>query len=141
MSAAILNFYAQTAMPGIFSFWAQAGLLDAMDIISDEPSQSDDGALKMPTALPVDYAAVPVNVRAAKSGDRLMSGERVLETGAYVLTFQVIGADGSTRINLDPAKHRLVVRARDAEPEKEYRIETVAEISGALWEAVCTKEN
>jgi hypothetical protein len=46
-----------------------------------------------------------------------------------------------SRINLDPKAHRLVVAARGNEPAKTFRIISIGDDQGVVFEVICEREN
>ena len=135
-----LEHLGTAAAPQMFAYLSSIGAMETMDIISRTEAQAEDGALTDGAEETTDHAAIPVNVSPAGKGDRIQTGDQISSINQYILTFEVNTPAGA-RINLDPKKHFLRVRARDPEPVKEFRIISVGDATGVVFQVVCSREN
>lgn len=86
------------------------------------------------------YSGIACDYGPAGDGDRHIGAETLRSDQKYIVTFPAATISG-TRINIDPAIHRLVVDAKSGEPEKVFRVLAVRDNAGVIFEAVCVKEN
>lgn len=133
--AALANTLGQTVMPNVCA----AVMTDTMTIKAESASSIVDGARVKGTT--TDYkTSVPCcyePVRTRKSA-REGAGEKSISQQQYLVTIPT--HKSGSRINLDPKTHRFVVDARGNEPAKTFRIISVGDISGVVYEVVCTRE-
>lgn len=132
----VLSQLAQTSIPGVFNSLRGAGLVDTMSIWT-QTAASDSGGGRVRTDVEL-HNNVPVTYRAS-SGDRRIVGDRITTEQQYVLTFPTHDGDGE-RINIDPTLHRLILDCRDHEPEKTFRVISVSDRGGVVFDAVCIVE-
>lgn len=132
----IYNELGQDIFPDVWPVVAP----DTMTIVAETITKDSQGrAIKSATAnaytsIPVTYETLPFAF-----GDRRVQGERSVSVQEYILTFPTHTAAGS-RINLDPEKHRLIVDARGNEPAKTFRISSINDNTGAIYEVLCERE-
>lgn len=130
----VFNTLGQTVMPRV----AAAAFPDTMTVYG-ETLTTDSGGGHRKTQTTV-YSSVPVAYEPNRNDRRRIEGDRQLSANEYVLTFPTHSAAG-TRYNIDPIAHRLVVNARGNEPAKTFRIIAAPDLSGAMYEIICVKEN
>lgn len=136
--AGVLNDLGQTILPDVFAALNAAGLVDTMTVYSEtNTSDSGGGFRKTQTTA---YSNVPVSYKPNQNNYRAEQGGRVISVNEYILTFPTHDANAS-RINVDPKSHRLAVNARGNEPAKTFRIISLTDKGGVIFEAICTKEN
>jgi hypothetical protein len=85
------------------------------------------------------YTSVPCAYEPL-SGSRFDINGKLLSTNAYKVTLPTHTSAG-TRINLDPTIHRVVTATRGNEPAKTFRIMSIADDSGVVFEVLCEREN
>ena len=83
---------------------------------------------------------VPVTYEPMQIENRLNTADKLISIQQYMLTFPTHDSS-QIRYDIDPKAHRLVVDERGNEPEKTFRIVALREVSGVVYEAICTKEN
>ncbi len=134
--AGVLNDLGQSIIPGVFAALNNAGLTDTMTVYGESlTSDSGGGFRKTQTTI---YSSVPVTYKPNTNNSRNAQGERQLSVNEYILTFPTTSPSG-TRYTVTPS-HRLVIAARD-EPAKTFRIISIADRGGVVYEAICVKEN
>lgn len=131
----VFNTLGQSVMPKV----AAAAFPDTMTVYG-ETLTSDSGGGHRKTQTTV-YSSVPVAYEPNRNDRRRIEGERQLSANEYVLTFPTHSPTTGTRYNIDPIAHRLVVNARGNEPAKTFRIIAAPDLSGAMYEIICVKEN
>jgi hypothetical protein len=135
--AGVLNDLGQTIIPGVFAALNNAGLTDTMTVYGESlTSDSGGGFRKTQTTV---YSSVPVTYKPNTNNARNVQGERQLSVNEYIVTFPTNSSAGS-RYTVTPS-HRLVVAARGNEPAKTFRIISIADKGGMVYEAICVKEN
>lgn len=111
---------------------------DTMDIVRSKNRQGLGGGRIKGTS--TDYVNIPVAVKPYnRIGSHQVRGEKPIALQQYMLTFPT--HNEGDRINLDPKSHRLTVNQRGNEPVKVFRIESVRDNSGVIFECVCEREN
>ena len=136
-TAAIFNQLGQSVMPQALAF----ALPDTMTIKA--VNQVTDGAGGYTQGTPTDaYTAIPCAYE-PKGGARFNSADQLMSVNLYTVTLPTHynNAGTMTRINLNPTIHRFVVNVRGNEPTKTFRIISVADDLGAIFEATCEREN
>ncbi len=138
--AGVLNDLGQTILPSVFSSLNSAGLVDTMTIKAETASSVDSGGGRVKGTASDAYTSVPVSYEPAqKSSSRVTVGDKSISTQQYILTMPT--HQSGSRINLDPKSHRLIVNARGNEPAKTFRIISIGDVSGVVFEVVCEREN
>lgn len=136
--AGVLNDLGQTVLPQIFNSLNAAGLTDLMNITGETRTQGTGGG-QIKSASPNAYENVPVSYEPNYQNSRNNDSDRSVSLNEYVLTFPT--HKNGARINVDVKNHRLTVIARGNEPAKTFRIISVRDLQGVIFEAVCEKEN
>ncbi len=140
--ANVLNQLGQRILPTVFGKLSGVGLTDLMDVKGTVTAQGTGGGRIKAEAETV-YCNVPVIFEAKESGRRMPQGDRMTSVQEYILKFPSHNAAGS-RYAIDPTKHRLVVKARRVdgdEPQKVFRILSIKDLQGNLYEAVVMRED
>lgn len=115
------------------------GYADLMNITGESTTQGAGGG-QIKSASPVIYANVPVIYQPVNSNSRNTAAtDRAVSLNGYVLTFPTHHANA--RINIDPKTHRLTVIERGNESAKTFRIISLKDFQGVIFEAICEKEN
>ncbi|TXH45711.1 MAG: hypothetical protein E6Q97_30960 [Desulfurellales bacterium] len=130
----VFNTLGQTVMPRV----AAAAFPDTMTVYG-ETLTTDSGGGHRKTQTTV-YSSVPVAYEPNRNDRRRIEGDRQLSANEYILTFPTHSAAG-TRYTINPIEHRLVVAARGNEPAKTFRIIAAPDLSGAVYEVACVREN
>lgn len=113
---------------------------DTMTITAANESQGADGGI-VAGSVTNAYTNVPCSYQPRKtSKGRRTVGESLLSMGDYTVELATHTSAG-TKIALDPKVHRFVVNARDLQPVKSFRIESVGDDEGLSYICYCTKEN
>ncbi len=136
--AAVFDKLGQSTMPAV----AAKVFPDTMTIKSESASTIGTGGGRIKgtvsdykTSVPCAYE--PITARR----DRPMAGDKLVTTQRYMVTLPTHQA--GSRINLDPKIHRFIVNARTSpgtEPAKTFRIISVGDQSGVVFETVCERE-
>jgi len=136
--AGVLNDLGQTILPSVFSSLNSAGIVDTMTIKAESAaSQGSGGGRIKGTA--TDYkTSVPVSYEPTQRGGRINAGDKPVSSQQYTLTMPT--HHGGSRIDLDPKIHRFVVNTRGNEPAKTFRIISVGDVSGVVFEVICERE-
>lgn len=140
--ANVFDKLGQSILPKVFNKLNSVGLTDLMDV-KGETVTAGTGGGRIKSASPNVYTAIPVVFKPSSSGQKGVSGDQLLSSLQYTLTFPSHTNAGS-RYAIDPKTHRLVVRARTGggtEPAKTFRIIAIKDLQGNLYEAVCEREN
>ena len=140
--ANVFNKLGQEVLPKVFGKLAGVGLTDVMDIRGIASTQGTGGGV-IKSASPIVYEAVPVVFSPTSTGEKYPRGEKLQSYQDYKVQFPSHCTTGE-RINIDPTKHRLHVRARvnpGDEPCKVFRILSIRDIQGNLFEADVVKED
>ncbi len=135
-TAAIFNRLGQSIMPRVLS----RSMPDSMTIKLETSSAGTGGGRIKSGA--TDYA---INVPCAyehiqKFGWRKSQGEKNTSTQMYLVTMPTHTINGM-RISLDPKSHHFVVDERGNEPAKTFKIISVGDVMGAIFEVVCSRED
>lgn len=133
--AAVFDTLGQTVLPQV----AAAVFPDLMNITGETRSAGTGGG-QIKSAVTESYWDVPVTYEPMQIENRLTSADKLLSTQQYMVTFPTHEPSG-VRIDIDPKQHKLVVLERGNEPEKTFRIVSIRDQSGVVFEAICTKEN
>jgi hypothetical protein len=135
--AAVFNTLGQDVMPLV----AAAVFPDLLSITA-ETLVSDSGGGYSSSSTSTAYSSIPCAYEPL-SGNRFDSAGKLVSTQAYKVTipthYDVAGT--ATRINLNPATHKLVVAARGNEPAKTFRIVAAPDEMGVIYEVLAEKEN
>jgi hypothetical protein len=131
----IANYFAQTAAPQM----TKAAFPDRLTI-RDASFSAGPGGGRIKAQTPDQLADIPAKYSplSRHEGRDTVSGQ-MTSFEHYVVAFAT-HKDGQ-RIDLDQTKHRLIIQARGNEPEKTFRIISVRDQSGIMFEVVCEKEN
>ena len=133
-TAAVFNQLGQTVMPTVFA----AVFPDTMTV-QGETAASDSGGGRVKAARTDVYTNVPVMYEPMQIENRSASGDKLVSFQQYKLTFPAY--QSGVRLDIDPKAHRFLVGARGDEPEKVFKMVALRDLSGLLFEAICTKEN
>lgn len=135
--ATTYNNLGQTILPR-----ALARVLPDTLTVKGQTLVSDSGGGYYVSATADVYTSVPCTYEPL-GGQRFDSAGKLLSSTAYRVTMPTHYDDGgvATRINLDPTTHRLLVASRGNEPAKTFRIVSINDDSGAVFEVACEKEN
>lgn len=140
--ANVLNQLSQKILPTVFGKLSGVGLTDLMDIKTYTATQGQGGG-RIKGKMETIYCDVPVIFETETTGSKDDQGNRLTSNQQYTLKFPSHNATGS-RYALDPAKHRLVVKARRVdgdEPAKVFRIINIRDLQGNLYEAKVVRED
>lgn len=129
----VFNTLGQTVIPQI-----GAAVFPDTLTVQGETAVSDSGGGYYLSATGSVHTAVPC-VYEPLSGSRVDSAGKLVSIEAYTVTMPT--HHGGSRINLDPKVHRLVVAARGNEPVKTFRIVSIGDDMGVVFEVVCEREN
>jgi hypothetical protein len=135
--ASVFDTLGQNVMPQV----ALATFPDLLTVTAETPV-SDSGGGFSSSATTNAYTNIPC-VYEPLSGSRFDTNGKLLSVHAYKVTVPTHynNAGTMTRINLNPATHRLVVASRGNEPAKVFRIVSVGDEMGIVFEVTCEKEN
>lgn len=136
--AGVLNDLGQSIIPSVFGSLNGVGLVDTMNIVSSAVTTGTGGG-QIKSASVNDYQNVPCAYEPDRVGSRKDAAGKLLSQQPYTLTFPT--HHNGTRINIDPAKHLLSVIARGNEPAKVFRILSIRDDAGVVFEATCIREN
>jgi hypothetical protein len=142
MATHTFNKLGQTILPKVFGKLNGVGLTDLMDI-KGETTSAGTGGGRIRSAETNVYQNVPVVYEPKSGAYRFEQANQITSTQDYILKFPTHAANGS-RYNIDPRRHRLVVKARTApgdEPAKTFRIISIRDVMGNIFEAECVMEN
>ena len=136
-TAAAFNRLGQRSIPSALA----RAFPDTLSVVKDTP-QSDGGGGFYSSVQASDYTNIPCAYE-PKGGTRYDSAGKLLSNAIYLVTMPThYSLNGTpTRINLNPAIHRLVVNTRGNEPAKTFRIVKVGDDLGVVYEVVCDREN
>jgi hypothetical protein len=120
---------------------ALATFPDLLTVTAETPV-SDSGGGFSSSSTTNAYTNIPCAYEPL-SGSSFDTNGKLLSVNAYKVTVPTHynNAGTMTRINLNPATHRLVVTARGNEPVKVFRIVSIADDMGVVFEVTCEKEN
>ena len=130
--ASVFNTLGQTVIPQI----AAAAFPDTLTV-QGETTSSDSGGGYYVSANSNVYTSVPCAYEPF-SGSKVDANGKLLSVAYYKVTLPT--HQSGSKITLDP-KYRLVVNARGNEPAKTFRIESIADDAGVVFEVTCTREN
>ena len=130
--AAVFNTLGQTVVPSI----AAAVFPDTLNV-QGETLTSDSGGGYYVSANANANTSIPCAYEPL-SGQRFDSAGKLLSTELYKVTMPTHTSAGA-RINLSPT-HRLIVTARGNEPQKTFRIVSIGDEQGVVFEVVCERE-
>jgi hypothetical protein len=130
--ASVFNTLGQSVIPQV-----AAAVFPDTCTIKGESLGSDSGGGQVSTVTD-DYTNVPCAYEPL-SGQRFDSAGKLLSTQAYRVT--IATHYNGSRINLDPKEHKFVVNSRGNEPAKTFRIESIGDDMGVVFEVLCTREN
>ena len=140
--ANVLNQLGQKILPTVFGKLSGVGLTDLMDVRAEVATQGTGGG-RIKTDSETVYCNVPVIFEPKETGTRFQQGDKLTSIQEYRLKFPSHNSHGS-RYAIDPTKHRLVVKARRVdgdEPSKVFRILSIKDLQGNLYEAVVVRED
>lgn len=129
-----LDLLARTEIPGLSDDFPET-----MTIVADTMAVGAGGG-QVKTGTTNYKTGVPCIFEAAKDGTRFVNADKMGSLQPYKITFPIYWP-ASSRINLDPNAHTLVVDARGDEPPKTFRIDSIKDIVGVLYEVLAGKEN
>lgn len=142
MATQVFNKLGQQILPKVFGKLNGVGLTDLMDI-KGETTTAGTGGGRIRSAETNAYQNVPVVYEPLSDSFRFQQGDQIMSTQGYLLKFPTHSPAG-VRYNIDPRRHRLVVKARTApgtEPAKTFRIVSIRDVMGNIFEADCIMEN
>lgn len=88
------------------------------------------------------YTDVPCTYEPSNTSNRKVAvGEQPVSIQEYIVTFPTHDPSTENRIVINESRHRLRVLERGNEPEKLFRISSIRDQSGVVFEAVCVREN
>lgn len=135
----VLDILGQEVMPEVFGSLNDAGITETMDILRRVVTAGTGGG-RIKGSETREYRDIPVTVNVQTSVDwRTVAGEKAISVQEYILIFAT-HIDGE-RIDIDTKGHRLKVLARGNESDKYFRIKSIRDKSGVIFEAVCEREN
>jgi hypothetical protein len=140
--ANVFNELGQRILPKVFGKLSGVGLTDLMDV-KGETVTSGTGGGRIKSASTTVYSNIPVIFKPKETGVRMMQAERLTSEQEYILTFPSHTAAG-VRYAIDPKVHRLQIKARTApgtEPAKTFRIVSIKDLQGNLYEAEAIRED
>lgn len=109
-----------------------------MNVVEETYTQDSGGGQIATTD--TAYEEVPVTYEPLRNErQRFRAGDQLTSVSEYLLTFPT--HHQGERINIDPKKHRLKVLERGNEPEKTFRIISVRDQSGVVFEAIADIES
>lgn len=129
-------------LPKVFDKLSDVGLSDLMDVRGETVTAGTGGG-RIKSAAPTIYSNVPVVFAPNTKGYKINQGEILQSNQDYILKFPTHSPAG-VRYAIDPRVHRLVVKARTApadEPAKTFRILSIKDLQGNMYEAECVREN
>ena len=132
----------RTVLPKVFDKLSDVGLSDLMNVVGETVIAGTGGG-RIKSGTTNVYTDIPVVFAPDSKGYRNMTGEQIMSNQDYVLKFPTHSPAG-TRYAIDPKAHRLVVKARTApadEPAKTFRIISIRDLQGNMYEADCVREN
>lgn len=134
--AQVFNQLGQTVMPAV----GAAVFADTLTVKADAPS-TDSGGGRIKGSATDAYTNVPCAYEPTTKSQRFQesAGDKAISTQEYLVTIPTHSSAG-TRYNLNPTIHRLVVNARGNEPVKTFRIITIRDDAGVVFECVCQRE-
>lgn len=138
--AGVLNDLGSAVLPQVFSSLKTAGLVDTMTIKAESATSTDSGGGRVKGTASDAYTLVPVSYEPLRNtrGARFQAGDKAVSTQQYLITLPT--HHGGSRINLDPKIHRFVTNTRGNEPAKTFRIISVGDVSGVVFEVICQRE-
>lgn len=140
--ANVFDKLGRQVLPKVFDKLSGVGLSDLMDVKTEVTAAGTKGGRIKSASVNV-YEEIPVVFKPAGGrGFKVPQGDKLQSNVEYTITFATHDKHGA-RYDIDPVKHRLHVRARygdSDEPAKVYRIISMKDIQGNLWEAVCMRE-
>jgi hypothetical protein len=132
--AKVFDTLGQAVLPKI----ASAAFPDTMDIMAETITIGAGGG-RVKGASTAAYSEVPCTYSPMQVETRRTTGDKMVSVQQYLVKFPT-HHDGE-RIDIDPAKHSLKVLERGNEPEKTFRVTSVRDKSGVIFEAICQREN
>ena len=133
----VFNTLGQRIIPQV----ASAVFPDTLSITAETPVSDGGGGFSSSTTA-TDYSSIPCAYEPL-SGTRADANGKLLSTEAFTVTipthYNLAGT--MTRINLNPTTHKLVVASRGNEPAKTFRIVSIADEMGVVFEVLAEKEN
>lgn len=128
------NTLGQSVIPQVMAL----GMPDLCTITA-ETVTSGSGGGQVKTGTTNAYTSVPCKY-VPKTGSRFTSADKLVSVNVYVVHLPTHTAAG-TRINLDPKTHKIIVTARGNEPAKTFRIVSIADKQGVVFEVTAEREN
>jgi hypothetical protein len=132
--AAVFDILGQQVMPTV----ATAAFPDTMDIKA-EVNAAGPGGGRIKSRTSTAYEAVPCTYKPLQVETRLNSADKLVSLQQYMVTFPT--HHQGERVDIDPKTHSLTVLERGNEPEKVFKIISIRDKQGVIFEAICTKEN
>lgn len=132
--AAVFDKLGQQVMPKV----ARAVFPDLADITAF--ANVSDGAGGQYTTATTPYEDVPCTYEPIDIEFRRTVSDRTVSVQEYRVTMPTHDAD-AVRIDLNPETHRITVQARGNEPAKVFRIISIGDVSGVVFECICHREN
>lgn len=142
MARQVFTTLGQNVLPKVFGKLSNVGLTDFMDV-KGETVTAGTGGGRIKGASPNVYEDIPVVFEIKDKGYRTMSGDQLGSNQDYILKFPTHDENGA-RYNLDPNVHRLHIKSRyypGDEPAKVFRITSIRDVMGNIYEAECVRED
>ena len=135
-TAAVFNQLGQTIMPTVTA----AVFPDTLTVRADTKT-SDSGGGYYDSGNTTPYTNIPCKY-VPFSGQTVDANGKLVSVSGYRVTMPThySNAGTPTRINLDAEAHTLVVAARGNEPVKVFRIVSVGDKQGVVFEVICELE-
>lgn len=131
--AAVFNKLGQTVIPKV----GAAAFPDLLTVITESHTLDSGGATIRSTAS--TYTSIPCAYE-PQGGMMVEQGGKSLSTQTYVLTMPTHSGAG-VRFTIDPSRQRFEVQARGNEPAKTFRVTSVKDDMGVVFELICEREN
>lgn len=133
----IFNNLGQNVIPSVLT----KVLPDLCTIQALNPTSDGAGGYTQGTPTTA-YSSIPCAYEPL-SGAKFDVNGKLLSTNAYRVTLPTHynNAGTQTRIQLDPTVHRIVTATRGNEPAKTFRIVSIADDMGVVFEVLVEREN
>jgi len=142
MATNVFNKLGQSVLPKVFNKLSGVGLTDLMSV-TGETTTAGTGGGRIKSATTTVYSNIPCIFEPSGSGMKNVNQSKIMSEQEYTLKFPTHSSAG-VRYTINPELHRLVIQARSApgdEPQKTFRILTIKDKQGNLYEAKVVKED
>ena len=129
-----LSAIAQTEIPALADDFP-----DTLSIVQDTSTPGPGGG-QIKTGTSNYKTGVPCIYEPAKDGTVFINADKMGSLQPYKITLPIYWP-ANNRISVDPQTHTLVIDARGSEPQKVFRIDSVKDIVGVLFEVLAGKED